>query len=1109
MSADLTAQPIKAGLVSALTRVYSEVLRRQGRGATPLVRWSKVTGRAHEFAWLGGIETTETLMHGLGPMPVRRTSPLFDTIQKMHATATLNPYEREVLYGYPYIVGRRDGDTLRGPILTLAVRIEAQGDGFLVHPADDVAHVNVLPFATETDLDVHEQKVRRVIDATPPLPLNKNGLEHLADTLKREFNYIERADAMLDGRLAPPPVEPRGAGGTRLWLVDQAALFIAPKSGYFLTSDLDRIGDTADTVPASALAPLLVRPGAEAQADLDATRVDSARLFFPFPSNRSQRKVALLVEDPTTHAVRVEGPPGTGKSLTIANLACHLAATGRTVLITSQKDKALEVVDTKLLELGMAELPMTLLHGDRESKTELLSRLERVKKERSHEEVRQAFQDIAAQFGSKADAQVADAGEYAAAVAWEEAIERAHRAMLNSGGLARLIRLLRFRHTRWRASREATRTTDELAAAVGKRREELLDLAVRALQLGRELAVSVASREERAGLRELESILKRDQTRYKNFSLFDRLKADPERATMLLRLLPVWIMTPDDVARLFPCTAGLFDVVIVDEASQVDLPSITAVVYRGKKLAVFGDSRQMQPRRFAFMSQDVVRQAWHRCGMEQLDPDRLLHPSQNSLLTLTFLRAEEEVLLDEHFRSLPPIISFSNERWYERQLRIMTDERNKRFGHPDQPIMQLHPVPEGVISNGSQENEIEAQAVVDFLSRLLRDPDYDGASIGVMCLFEEQVALVQDLISERIAPEEWEEHDLVVTNPDGFQGDERDVIVYSLSYDAKAMPQAAISARMNNQPHVQGMLNVAFTRARDEIHVFHTAPIEAFAFASGEPGALGDWLRHCAQAQATPRAHQVGSRLGKVDSQFEAEVAMALHERGLRILHQYPACGFNIDLVAQRELDGVRVAIECDGERYHLDEHGLLRVEDIERQAILERAGWLVVRIPYRKWLANPGSEVTRVIAALDELASAEGDDGADVEDGAADGRASVVADATAEVRTDPVVLPTAGSGRQEWVSREQAELLSALKQGHTAEEDMFLLVRDKLGSKRLTQKLRRTLRTALSDLARRRLVAIEDGEYFLLPAGREATLVIRNATRAPWRRYRGRYRNW
>jgi very-short-patch-repair endonuclease len=1088
-----TPRRLKDGLLLALAGVYADVLRRQGRTVTSFVRWSKVTGRAHEFAWLGGVLTRETLLRSGSPVRVTRDSPLFERVQKMHATATLNPYEREVFYGYPYLIGRRDGETIRAPLLTVPVRIEPHGAGFLVHGADDVVHVNALPLKAEGDVELHDQKIGRLIDATPGLPLDTRELGQFIEAVTREFSYVERGGAALDGLLVAPPAEPKGATNSALQLLDQSALFIGPKTSYFLSSDLDRIATAQDEITECALGPLLAGAGAESQVEFERGQLDSAKLFFPFPSNRSQRRAALLLEDPTVRVVRVEGPPGTGKSLTIANLACHLAATGKTVLVSSQKDKALEVVDHKLRELGLAELPMTLLHRDRESKKDLLRRLDLIRKERSRQEVSDDFDRVSSEFSADVDAQSTESSEFSLALEWESALEKAHRAVLESGGLKRLVRRARLWRTRRKMSREARRATDELADLVATRREELEDTAVRVLQLGRALAVSSASREERQGLRELAAVLKRDQTRYKNFSLFDRLKGNPERAKMLLKLLPAWIMTPDDVARLFPCVPGLFDVVIVDEASQADLPSMTPVAFRGQKLVIFGDSKQMQPRRFAFMSQDVVRQSWSQWGMDRLDEERWFHPSDQSLLTLAGVRAEEEALLDEHFRSLPPIIEFSNERWYRSQLRVMTDERHKRFGRPDQPIMQLHRVPGGVISNGFQENEEEAFAVVAFLEELVANPDYAGASVGVMCLFEEQVALVQEMVADRIPEAEWEEHELVVINPDGFQGDERDVIIYSLSYDAQVMPQSAISARMSDQLHVQGMLNVAFTRARDEVHVFHSAPIEAFTFAGSRASALSEWLQHCERVEETPRGHVAGSRLGNVDSQFEADVAAALREHGVRVTHQYPACGFKIDLLVEREAEGTRLAIECDGERYHLDEHGMLRVEDIERQAILERAGWRVLRVPYRRWMSGPDAEVSRILAALDESALDE----------RSSGEADAVSSTSASAPSPAVVR-----GR-EWVSPEQNMLITALKEGHSAEEDVFLRARDLLGSQRLTQKLRRTLRVAMSDLARRNLATIEDGEYFLLPAGRSATLNVQERRIAHRRTsYRGR-RRW
>ena len=103
--------------------------------------------------------------------------------------------------------------------------------------------------------------------------------------------------------------------------------------------------------------------------------------------------------------------------------------------------------------------------------------------------------------------------------------------------------------------------------------------------------------------------------------------------------------------------------------------------------------------------------AWQQFGMVTYDPDERLHPVRTSLLNLVGVRAEESCLLDEHFRCLPPIIDFSNRRWYGEQLRIMTDVHHKRFGSPDQPVIELHHVEEGTISGcqKGQENEIEAK----------------------------------------------------------------------------------------------------------------------------------------------------------------------------------------------------------------------------------------------------------------------------------------------------------------------------------------------------------------------------------------------------------------
>jgi hypothetical protein len=285
---------------------------------------------------------------------------------------------------------------------------------------------------------------------------------------------------------------------------------------------------------------------------------------------------------------------------------------------------------------------------------------------------------------------------------------------------------------------------------------------------------------------------------------------------------------------------------------------------------------------------------------------------------------------------------------------------------------------------------------------------------------------------------------------------------------------------MSDQAHIQGMLNVAFTRARDEIQVFHSAPIDAFTFAGGRPGAITDWLKHGEQVWHDLPGDAVSSRPGQFASQFQADVASALLARGLLVQHNYAACGLRIGLVVEDSKLDVRLAVECDGERIG----GSDGLDEIERQDILERAGWRVLRIPYRDWLRSPAAETDRITDTLWQLAHGEDDEGVtllDPEDEAAD-------------------------PNREWVSREQRAVIEALRLGHTSEEDVFLAARDHLEASRLTQKLRGSLRLAAGDLASRGLIAIEDGEYFILEAGREAKFATRRSSSASARRPRRRY---
>ena len=343
------------------------------------------------------------------------------------------------------------------------------------------------------------------------------------------------------------------------------------------------------------------------------------------------------------------------------------------------------------------------------------------------------------------------------------------------------------------------------------------------------------------------------------------------------------------------------------------------------------------------MSGNLALEAWQQFGMVGFDPDERLHPVRTSLLNLVGVRAEESCLLDEHFRSLPPIIDFSNRRWYGGQLRIMTDVHHKRFGSPDQPVIELHHVEEGTISGGQkgQENQIEAKVLVEHLARMVEDPDYDGASIGVMCLFEEQVGLVNEMVAQAIDPAEWEDHSIVVVNPTDSK------VTNATSSSTRCPGTTTLCRKERFRP-------ARPTPSRSK--ACSTSPSPGHATRStcstrprSRPSAwpVTDPVPFKTGCTTAPRCNTTvdsGCHPGRASGlRVRSERGRGPSQTWRRRPAPIPGLRFSIDLVC--ELDGERVALECDGELYHHDEHGNLRSEDLERQAILERAGWRVLRI--------------------------------------------------------------------------------------------------------------------------------------------------------------------
>jgi very-short-patch-repair endonuclease len=419
----------------------------------------------------------------------------------------------------------------------------------------------------------------------------------------------------------------------------------------------------------------------------------------------------------------------------------------------------------------------------------------------------------------------------------------------------------------------------------------------------------------------------------------------------VLRVFPCWIATIDDATRLFPPKSGLFDYMIVDEASQCGQATAMPLAFRAKRMIVVGDKKQLQPVSSMFLAESTVQLLQEEHGLHT-HPKAHFLDGKDSLLALAEACSNASRFLDEHFRCDPAIIRWSNHRFYDDRLQILTRRRPDRALIPLE-VRELKGPDE---DRDDKVNREEAAAVVAAIRRLVSSGEAKHKTIGVISPFRAQAELIQLLLIREFHPdpELLKQHEIVASTADGFQGDERDIILFSFRQGPSSHAGSVTTIQ-----RAEERLNVAFTRARQRAICFVSIPVHHFP-----AGAIRDFLEHAVSEQNRSTRWDVeGDRPDDFESQFEEAVCKRLRDRALRVTTQVPCGRYRIDLVVE-DSEGRQLAVECDGE-WKLDALGQLRPEDYQRQDIIERAGWAVHRISGRKWLLNPEREIDLTLEAL------------------------------------------------------------------------------------------------------------------------------------------------
>jgi superfamily I DNA and/or RNA helicase len=437
----------------------------------------------------------------------------------------------------------------------------------------------------------------------------------------------------------------------------------------------------------------------------------------------------------------------------------------------------------------------------------------------------------------------------------------------------------------------------------------------------------------------------------------------------LLNAFPIWLSEIRNIGEVLPNQAELFDLVIVDESSQVNLAEILPVFYRAKNICIVGDHKQLGLNAAGLtfsLSKKFDKMVWNKYQPSEIDFDT----ANQSNLTITkasildLLRSEENketfkyVMLDEHYRSLPGLTAFNNKSFYDNELKIMTEVPNKS-------LVSCFAAIKVDGERNSKINKAEAEETLNIvkfiinkklvkekqekLNEAIKLNSFVPAipTIGIISAVRDQVEYIKELLDE-LPAEDFEKHRLICGTPEEFQGDEFDIVIISSTTDE--------GSRNNGHYSNENRFNVATSRSR-----YFTV----FVYSSVDKIPMYDsYLKHF--GVSGKKVISGDNILGwtysekKIKSKFDLLVAKMLKEiiaeldEDIQIFNNVSTCGQdNIGFVLYNQENKRFVAIESIGVFDSLSKMESYSDVHLSRRNILERAGWKIIHTPYHLWHKN------------------------------------------------------------------------------------------------------------------------------------------------------------
>ena len=889
------------------------------------------------------------------------------------------------IYGWPTLVALgRMRRPMIAPLFVVSVRAEREGDKWIGH-AESEPEFNLSVVAGELfDLSVKEE-VDAVVGEGVPFG-DPPSLVRLA----RMIAGVLGTDVVSN--LDPQSLDRRcngalGLHNTAIWVrADDSRNALGS-----LLDELEKLAHRRDWMETAAahLIPDRPPPGKPVH------RSPTEWLAAPVPCNDSQeRTLERLRREPLTV---VTGPPGTGKTQLVVNAVANTWLDRETVLVASTNNGAVDVAVERANEIYPGMLLRTGRRRDREAlagraaesvaaatgREESTDGLEgaareaqaRAKLARTAERWAHLVADLAkaTELRSKLTETVGDLEKRAREI-WKRA--RAPESALDSERIERRARRLErawfFRRWRMRRLLRAVGCEDPgvapgvLArwAAIDQARLVLMnDLSATEDRIGdpdaslrqaaeqwSEASKAAAFETVGAGFRGGKNALQALGRANPGGSTF------PKTLRSCRRHARGWACTALSMQRNFPLEPRLFDLALIDEASQCSLAVALPLAYRAKRLAVIGDPSQLTP--IVTLPDGRLRAI---AASERLDDDDLEHRGLHYKEGSTY-RAfewaiepdpEQPVVLDEHYRSHPYIARWFNREFYRGALTVLTDTAG--MSADDRSIGWIDVRGEAQRGeSGSWVNTEEAEAAVRLLAEWVHG---SGGSVGVVTPFAAQALLIRGLARRhpQLGEEVLTEADFECGTAHRFQGAERDAIVFS------AVLAPGIAERTASWvERERNLVNVAVSRARRSLMVLGHPEIGG----AGSP-TLASLRSYLAETRTHDDAKHSPSAKFRTDSESEARLLAAMKSAGMHPSAKLFIQGYELDFALLEE--GVRLNVEVDGD-HHTDARGKLRRQDLARDRILTRAGWEVMRVPAWRCIWDPDAAAREVRLRLDAV---------------------------------------------------------------------------------------------------------------------------------------------